>query len=186
MSKSRQKYRHSHNLPCRKLGASGFLRPLRPDRVAVRCGDTPLRPPPQPVKHFLAYLWQFLPAHAFCAPNSPARTPAKRLEWPSPGPCARSRVSGRRPDRADDAIAFMPTTYDAWRSRWKHRPGNADRRYANLMSDPSVRVRRSACQSVRAVMRPISRAERLELRPFDQLSGFCLLLIHLCRSWRCS
>ena len=153
---------------------------------ALRCGDTPLRPPHTPVKHFLAYLWQFLPAHSFCAPNPPTRTSAKRLEWPSPVHCARRWISGHRPDRAYDAIVFMLATYDAWRPRWRHRPGNADRRYANLMSEPCVRVRRSACQSVRAVMRPISRAERLESRPFDQLSGFCLLLIHLCRSWRWS
>ena len=60
MSKSRQKYRHSHNLPFEKLGASGFLRPLRPDRVAVRCGDTPLGPTHKPVKHYFTVFGRFI------------------------------------------------------------------------------------------------------------------------------
>ena len=59
MSNSRQKYRHSHNLPRGRLGASGCLRPQQPDRVAVRCGDTPLGPIPNPVKRKFHFYGNF-------------------------------------------------------------------------------------------------------------------------------
>ncbi|VVT05880.1 hypothetical protein SPHINGO391_380001 [Sphingomonas aurantiaca] len=38
---------------------------------ALRCGDTPLRPPHTPVKHFLAYLWQFSPPTRSAPPTHP-------------------------------------------------------------------------------------------------------------------
>jgi hypothetical protein len=76
MSKSRQKYRHSHNLPRGKLGASGFLRPLQKP-VRHSAAVTPLYGhPTHPSNGFLQFEVTFrisarnaaaLPFHPACS-----------------------------------------------------------------------------------------------------------------------
>ena len=59
-----------------------FLRPQQPDRVAVRCGDTPLGPPPNTVKCFFTVSGQFFGFQTKVTLTAPSPAPAAQARWP--------------------------------------------------------------------------------------------------------